>query len=43
VDDVRAVGRRILSSTPTLTTIGPTKPLPSLEKIKGRIGLPQAA
>jgi predicted Zn-dependent peptidase len=43
VDEVRAVGRRILSSAPTLTTIGPTKPLPSLERIAGRIGLPQAA
>jgi predicted Zn-dependent peptidase len=43
VDEVRAVGRRILSSPPTLTTIGPTRPLPSLEHIAGRIGRPQAA
>jgi predicted Zn-dependent peptidase len=41
--DVRRAGRRILSSAPTLTTIGPTRPLPSLDAITARIGLPRAA
>ncbi len=43
VEDVRAVGRRILASAPTLTTIGPTKTLPTLDRITGRIGRPVAA
>jgi predicted Zn-dependent peptidase len=43
VADVRRAGRRILSSAPTLTTIGPTRPLPSLDAITARIGLPRAA
>jgi predicted Zn-dependent peptidase len=43
VGDVRRAGRRILSSAPTLTTIGPTRPLPSLDAIVARIGLPRAA
>jgi predicted Zn-dependent peptidase len=43
VADVRRAGRRILSSAPTLTTIGPTRPLPSLDAIVARIGLPRAA
>jgi predicted Zn-dependent peptidase len=38
VEDVRTVGRRILASAPTLTTIGPTKTLPTLDGIAGRIG-----
>jgi predicted Zn-dependent peptidase len=38
-EDVRRVGRRILASAPTITTIGPVKSLPSLDTIRGRIGL----
>jgi predicted Zn-dependent peptidase len=43
VEDVRAVGRRIMASPPTLTTIGPAKPLPSLDSIASRIGQRRAA
>ena len=39
VADVRRVGRRILVSAPTLTTIGPVKSLPGLAAITERIGL----
>jgi predicted Zn-dependent peptidase len=38
VEDVRRVGRQILLSAPTLTTIGPVKTLPSLESISLRLG-----
>jgi predicted Zn-dependent peptidase len=41
VEDVRRVGRQILLSPPTLTTIGPVKTLPSLEAITQRIGTAQ--
>ncbi len=38
VDDVRAVGRRIMLSPATLTAIGPLKKLPMLEAITARMG-----
>jgi predicted Zn-dependent peptidase len=38
LDDVKRVGRQILLSAPTLTTIGPVKTLPSLDSISQRIG-----
>jgi predicted Zn-dependent peptidase len=43
VEDVRRVGREIMLSPPTLTTIGPVKTLPSLDSIIQRIGAPKAA
>jgi predicted Zn-dependent peptidase len=38
VDDVRRVGRRIMGSVPTLTTIGPVKTMPTLAAVTARIG-----
>jgi predicted Zn-dependent peptidase len=43
VADVARVGLRILSSPPTLTTIGPDKPVPSLAVIAARLGAVHAA
>jgi predicted Zn-dependent peptidase len=43
VADVRAMGRSILSSPPTLTSIGPVRKLPGLDAIAGRTGLIRAA
>jgi predicted Zn-dependent peptidase len=43
VADVRAIGRRILSSPPTLTSIGPVRKLPGLDAIALRVGLARAA
>ena len=39
VEDVRRVGRRIMGSVPTLTTIGPVKTLPALAAVAARIGV----
>jgi hypothetical protein len=38
LDDVKAVGARILSSAITVTGIGPIRKLPSRETIAARIG-----
>jgi predicted Zn-dependent peptidase len=43
VADVARVGRRILASPPTLTTIGPDKPVPPLAVIAARLGALHAA
>ncbi len=37
-EDVRRVGRTILSSAPTLTAIGPTRPLADADRIAARLG-----
>jgi predicted Zn-dependent peptidase len=42
VEDVRRVGREILMSAPTLTTIGPVKTLPGFDAIVARIGATKA-
>jgi predicted Zn-dependent peptidase len=43
VADVRAMGRSILSSPPTLTAIGPVRKLPRLDAIAGWTGVSRAA
>ncbi len=42
-DDVRRVGRAILASAPTLSTIGPTRPLAGVDRIAARFGAPAPA
>ena len=37
VDDVRRAGRRLLSSTPTLTALGPIAKVPSIDRVTGRL------
>ncbi len=39
-EDVRRVGRSILSSAPTLSAIGPTRPLAGADSIAARLGAP---
>jgi predicted Zn-dependent peptidase len=43
VADVRRVGRQILAGKPTLTTIGPTRKVATLDAITSRIGTAHAA